>query len=118
MKSKYLENLKHKTKGELTYIITNSKKYNEYAVEAAHELLRKKTATFSEYQELTSGKSNFSQSSSTTQDETTNDFLNILKWIGIILTFPFSVIIIGYYKNKKAKQEYYANNRPHSERNN
>jgi hypothetical protein len=116
MKAKYLNKFKDKTKVELVSIITNSAQYNGYELEAAHELLRKKTVTFSEYQELTTGKSSFPQFSPTTQDEPPNVFLNILKWIGIILTFPFSVIIIGYYKNKKAKKEYYASNRPHSER--
>jgi hypothetical protein len=109
MKTKYLEEFTHKTKSELVAIITNSAQYNGYELEAAHELLRKKTATFSEYKELTGRKS-------TIDDSDPNSFLNILKWIGVILFFPLSLVVLGYYKNKKAKKEYYANNRPHSER--
>ncbi len=111
MKTKYLEEFRHKTKSELVSIINHSAQYNGSELEAAHELLRKKTATFSEYKTLTGGKSD-------TNDSSPSAFLNVLKWIGIILFFPVSLVIIGYYKNKKAKKEYYANNRPHSERNN
>jgi hypothetical protein len=116
MKSKYLEKFKHKTTSELVSIITNSAQYNSYEVEAAHELLRKKTATFSEYQALTSGKTNLSETARNDKNSTNNIFLSILKWIGIILLFPISLIVIGYYRNKKAKKEYYASNRPHNER--
>ena len=107
MKARYIEEFKHKTKSELVSIITNSAQYNGYELEAAHELLRKKTATYSEYQELTSKKADESSS---------NVFLTVLKWIGIILFFPLSLVVLGYYKNKKAKAAYYANNRPHSKR--
>ncbi|QHI35680.1 hypothetical protein IMCC3317_10270 [Kordia antarctica] len=125
MKSKYLEEFKHKTKSELVSIITNSAKYNSHELEAAHELLRKKTTTFSEYQELTGGKTATAEiSRSDRKLLNTNDsdksfldiLLIILKWIGIIIFFPMSLVVIGYYKNKKAKKEYYANNRPHSKR--
>ncbi len=127
MKANYLEKFKHKTKGELTYIVTNSKEYNEYAIAAAHELLRKKTATFSEYQELTGGKSVFTETARSDKkllDKGSTDksflevFLSIFKWIGIILFFPMSLVVVGYYKNKKAKKEYFAKNRPYSERSN
>ena len=127
MKAKYLDNFKDKTKDELVHIISDSKKYNEYAVAAAHELLRKKTTTFSEYQEITGGKTNFPETTisdkkqinkSTSNINILDAFLNIIKWIGIILFFPLSLLFVGYYRNKKAKKEYYANNRPQSERNN
>ena len=116
MKAKYLENFKHKTKAELVAIVTNPKHYNEYAVVAAHQLLRKKTATFSEYQELTGGKSVFPETDSNNKRIDTNlteksfldIILNILKWIGIILFFPISLVVVGYYKSKKSKKEYYA----------
>lgn len=127
MKDKYLHNFKDKTKAELTFIVTNPVKYNEYAIAAAHELLRKKTATFSEYQQLTGGKTVFSEitrndqkllDKNSTDINFLNEFLNILKWMGIILFFPMSLVVVGYYKNKKVKKEYYASNRPHSERTN
>jgi len=107
VKAKYLEEFKHKTKAELLSIIEDASQYNSYELDAAHELLRKKTATYSEYQELTGIK---------TDESSSNIFLTILKWIGIILFFPMSLIVVGYYRNKKAKKEYYANNRPHNER--
>lgn len=114
MKNKYLNNFKEKTKEELLHIIENPKNYNEAAVAAAHELLRKKTATFTEYQELTNG--NTELSNATHGDDEGNILLTILKWIAIILFFPLSLVVVGYYKNKKAKKAYYANNRPMSER--
>jgi len=36
-----------------------------------------------------------------------NMILNILKWILIILFFPLSLIFVAYYKQKRAKKEYY-----------
>lgn len=114
MKNKYLNHFKDKTKDELLYIVENPKKYNEAAVSAAHELLRKKTATFTEYQELTKGKTELSNASNRGNEG--NILLTILKWIAIILFFPLSLVVVGYYKNKKAKKAYYANNRPMSER--
>ncbi|EDP96475.1 hypothetical protein U8527_10195 [Kordia algicida OT-1] len=108
MKDKYVKEFKDKSQEELLEIIKNPSQYNSYEVDAAHELLRKKTATFSEYQELTGVKS--------ADDENGNIFLTVLKWIGIILFFPLSLVVVGYYKNKKAKKEYYANNRPQHER--
>ncbi|MBC8754049.1 hypothetical protein H2O64_05160 [Kordia sp. YSTF-M3] len=121
MKDKYLKNFKDKTKAELTHIVTNPKEYNQYAAAAAHELLRKKTATFSEYQALTNGNTFSSETTRSNKSSVDKSFLEvfltILKWIGIILFFPLSLVVVGYYKNKKAKKEYYANNRPHSERN-
>ena len=112
MKEKYLKEFKDKSKEELLEIIKNSSLYNSYEVDAAHELLRKKTATYTEYQELTAGKTG----SYASDKNSSNLFLTILKWIGIILFFPMSLVVVGYYKSKKAKKEYYANNRPHSER--
>ncbi|MFT7156387.1 MAG: preprotein translocase subunit SecG [Parvicella sp.] len=36
-------------------------------------------------------------------------FINTpIKWILIILFFPLSLIFVAYYKQKKAKKEYYA----------
>lgn len=124
MKNTYLNNFKKKTKDELLYIVDNAASYNSYAVEAAHELLRKKTATFTEYQELTSGRTSFKEASrkldkvaqKKKEESALSGFLTILKWIGIILFFPLSLVVVGYYRNKKAKAAYYANNRPHSER--
>jgi hypothetical protein len=120
MKDKYLNNFKDKTKVELTHIVTNPKQYNEYAIAAAHELLRKKTATFSEYQTLTSGNTISSEVTRNHKNSADKSFLEvfliILKWIGIIIFFPLSLVVVGYYQNKKAKKEYYAKNRPHSER--
>lgn len=108
MKDKYIKEFKDKSQEELLEIIKNPGRYFGAEVDAAHELLRKKTATFDEYQELTGNRI------STQKDD--NLFLTILKWIGIILFFPLSLVVVGYYKNKKAKKEYYANNRPQSER--
>lgn len=124
MKDKYLNNFKEKTKDELIDIVTNPKQHNEYAVAAAHELLRKKTTTFSEYQELTNGKTNFSETVKTDTkllDKNSAEasfldvFLSILKWIGIILFFPMSLVVIGYYKSKKSKKEYYAMHANHKD---
>lgn len=124
MKAKYLEEFKHKTKSELVSIITNSVQYNDYELEATHELLRKKTATFSEYQALTGGKTNFSETTRTDNKPLHKDsadrsfldvFLSILKWIGIIVFFPMSLVVVGYYKSKKAKKEYYAMHKNHTE---
>jgi len=36
---------------------------------------------------------------------------NIFKWILIILFFPLSLIFVAYYKQKKAKKEYYKTER-------
>ncbi|WP_420572861.1 hypothetical protein [Kordia sp.] len=109
MKDKYLKEFKNKSNEELLYIINNAVLYNSYEVDAAHELLRNNTATFSEYQELIGESSN-------TDDDSSNLLVTILKWIGIILFFPLSLVVVGYYKNKKAKKEYYANNRPYDQR--
>ncbi|WP_298423427.1 hypothetical protein [uncultured Kordia sp.] len=108
MKDKYLKEFKDKSQEELLEIIKNAIRYNSYEVDAAHQLLRNKTATFTQYQELIGEK--------TASKESENIFSTILKWIGIILFFPMSLIVVAYYKNKKAKKEYYANNRPHNER--
>ena len=36
-----------------------------------------------------------------------NVILNILKWILIMLFFPLSLIFVAYYRQKKAKKEYW-----------
>jgi len=33
--------------------------------------------------------------------------LNIFKWVLIILFFPLSLVVVGYYKQKKAKKTYW-----------
>jgi len=34
---------------------------------------------------------------------------SILKWFFIVLFFPFSLIFIAYFRQRKAKQEYFEN---------
>jgi len=36
-----------------------------------------------------------------------NIILTIIKWILIILFFPLSLVVVGYYKQKKAKKDYW-----------
>lgn len=35
------------------------------------------------------------------------EFKTILKWILIVLFFPFSLLFIAYFRQKKAGQEYF-----------
>lgn len=43
-----------------------------------------------------------------------NILWTILKWILIILFFPMSLIFVAYFKQRKAKKEYYNGRQTHN----